>query len=170
MAGFVGVLFGRSSGFDVDLSVDGGDNNDDYIGGFLQNSSPDAMQEFTVRTAQFDADTSRTNGGSIIISTRRGTNNWHGSLAGYFRNESLNARNDLDNPAPNPKQPFSRQNYMGTIGGPLEKDKLCVFSSLEYINENASVGYSALSLGEFISLPQLASSGKIPGVTSIAEP
>src|SRR6202171_220600 len=67
------VAFGGSSGLNVDLSVDGGDNNDDYIGGFLQNYSPDAMQEFVVRTSQFDADTSRTNGGSVIISTRRRT-------------------------------------------------------------------------------------------------
>ena len=164
------VSFGGSSGLNVDLSVDGGDNNDDFIGGFLQNYSVDAMQEFTVRTAQFDADTSRTNGGSVIISTRRGTNDWHGSVAGYFRNESLNARNELDNPEPNPKQPFSRQNYVGTIGGPLIKDKLWIFSSLEYVNEDASVGYSAQSLDQFNALAQLASSGQIPGVASIPVP
>ncbi len=63
------VSFGGSSGLNVDLSVDGGDNNDDYIGGFLQNFSPEAVQEFVVRTAQFGADTSRTNGGSVIISS-----------------------------------------------------------------------------------------------------
>src|SRR5262249_45481855 len=103
------VSFGGSSGLNVDLSVDGGDNNDDWIGGFLQNYSPDALQQFTVRTAQFDADTSRTNGGSVIISTRRGENDWHGTLAGYFRNENLNARNILDNPEPSPKQSFSTQ-------------------------------------------------------------
>ncbi|HJX83876.1 MAG TPA: TonB-dependent receptor, partial [Candidatus Angelobacter sp.] len=164
------VSFGGSSGLNVDLSVDGGDNNDDYIGGFLQNFSPDTMQEFTVRTAQFDADTSRTNGGSVIISTRRGTNNWHGGLSGYYRNKSLNARNPLDNPAPNPKQPFARENGVATLGGPLAKDKVWFFSSLEYINEDASVGYSALSLSEFTALAQLASSGQIPGVTSIAVP
>ena len=164
------VSFGGSSGLNVDLSVDGGDNNDDYIGGFLQNFSPDAMQEFTVRTAQFDADTSRTNGGSVIISTRRGTNDWHGSLSGYYRNKDLNARNPLDNPTPNPKQPFARENGVATIGGPLAKDKVWVFSSLEYINEDASVGYSALSLSEFTALSQLASSGQIPGVSSIAVP
>ncbi|MCU1331474.1 MAG: Oar protein [Candidatus Angelobacter sp.] len=164
------VAFGGSSGLNVDLSVDGGDNNDDFIGGFLQNYSVDAMQEFTVRTAQFDADTSRTNGGSIILSTRRGTDNWHGSVAGYFRNESLNARNPLDNPEPNPKQPFSRQNAVGTIGGPLVKDKLWMFSSFEYVNEDASVGYSAQSLDEFNALAQLASSGQVPGVTSIPVP
>jgi hypothetical protein len=164
------VSFGGSSGLNVDLSVDGGDNNDDFIGGFLQNYSVDAMQEFTVRTAQFDADTSRTNGGSIILSTRRGTDQWHGSVAGYFRDASLNARNDLDNPAPNPKQPFSRQNAVGTIGGPLVKNKLWLFSSFEYVNEDASVGYGTQSLDEFNALAQLASSGQIPGVTSIPVP
>ena len=164
------VSFGGSSGLNVDLSVDGGDNNDDFIGGFLQNFSPDAMQEFTVRTAQFDADTSRTNGGSVIISTRQGTNNWHGDLAAYYRNKDLNARNPLDNPAPNPKQPFARENFVGTLGGPLVKDRLWFFSSLEYVNEDASVGYSNLSLSEFNALAQLASTGQIPGVTSIAVP
>ena len=92
------VSFGGSSGLNVDLSVDGGDNNDDFIGGFLQNYSPDSMQEFTVRTAQFDADTSRTNGGSVIISSRRGTNDWHGDFSLLYRNKNLNARNALDNP------------------------------------------------------------------------
>lgn len=164
------VAFGGSSGLNVDLSVDGGDNNDDYIGGFLQNYSPDSMQEFSVRTAQFDADTSRTNGGSIVISTKQGTNDWHGGAGMYYRNQDLNARNALDNPAPNPKQPFSRENFDGEIGGPLEKDKVWFFSSLEYINENASVGYSTLSLSEFHALAQLAASGQIPGVTSIAVP
>jgi hypothetical protein len=164
------VSFGGSSGLNVDLSVDGGDNNDDFIGGFLQNYSPDSIQEFTVRTAQFEADTSRTNGGSIIISTRRGSNDWHGTLAGYFRNASLNARNQLDNPEPNPKQPFSRQNGVAAVGGRLVKDKLWIFSSFEYINEDPSIGYSSLSLGEFNALAQLASSGQIPGVASIPVP
>ncbi|MGC2697391.1 MAG: carboxypeptidase regulatory-like domain-containing protein [Candidatus Angelobacter sp.] len=164
------ISFGGSSGLNVDLSVDGGDNNDDFIGGFLQNFSPDAMQEFTVRTAQFEADTSRSNGGSIIISTRRGSNDWHGTAAGYFRNESLNARNKLDNPEPNPKQPFARQNGVAAVGGPLVKDKLWFFSSFEYVNEDASVGYSTQSLGEFKALAQLASAGQIPGVASIPVP
>ncbi len=164
------VAFAGSSGLNVDLSVDGGDNNDDYIGGFLQNYSPDAMQEFTIRTAQFDADTSRTNGGSVIITTKRGTNEWHGSLAAYFRERALNARNALDNPAPNPKQPFSRENGIATLGGPLYRDKLWFFSSFEYIHENASVAYSNDSLAEFRALSQLAANGLIPNVSSIDVP
>ena len=164
------VAFAGSSGLNVDLSVDGGDNNDDYIGGFLQNYSPDAIQDFAIRTAQFDADTSRTNGGSVIIATRRGTEQWHGSLAFYERNRFLNARNDLDNPEPNPKQPFSRQNGVATLGGPLWKGRMWIFSSLEYIRENASVAYSADSLNEFNALADLADRGLIPGVSSIDVP
>src|SRR5215472_14516961 len=164
------VSFGGSSGLNVDLSVDGGDNNDDYIGGFLQNYSPDALQQFTVRTAQFDADTSRTNGGSVIISTRRGENDWHGTLAGYFRNENLNARNILDNPEPSPKQSFSRENGIGAIGGPIIKDKLWFFTALEYVDEDSSVAYNNLSLTQFKALAQLATAGQIPGVSSIAVP
>lgn len=163
------VSFGGSSGLNVDLSVDGGDNNDDYIGGFLQNYSPEAMQEFVVRTSQFGADTSRTNGGSVIISTRRGTDDWHGSLAYYYRGKNLNARNALDNPDPNPKQPFSRQNGVGTLGGPLKRGKLWLFTSYEYIDENASVAYSATSLSEFNALAQMAAAGELSNVTSIGE-
>lgn len=164
------VAFGGSSGLNLDLSVDGGDNNDDYIGGFLQNYSPEAMQEFVVRTSQFDADTGRTNGGSVIISTRRGTDDWHGDFGYYLRARAFNARNQLDNPEPNPKQPFSRQNAIAAFGGPLKTGKLWFFSSLEYIHENASVAYSALSLSEFNALARLASMGLVPGVRSIDVP
>jgi len=161
------VSFGGSSGLNVDLSVDGGDNNDDYIGGFLQNYSPESIQEFAVRTAQFDADTSRTNGGSVVISTRRGSDEWHGSASYFYRGNALNARNALDNPAPNPKQPFSRQNAAGTLGGPIKPGKLWFFSSYEYIHEDASVAYSAPSLSQFNALEQLATSGFLPDVSSI---
>jgi len=162
------VSFGGSSGLNVDLSVDGGDNNDDYIGGFLQNFSPEAVGEFVVRTSQFGADTSRTNGGSVIISTRRGTDDWHGSASYYYRGRGLNARNALDNPEPNPKQPFSRQNGVGSLGGPLKVKKLWFFTSYEYIDENASLAYSAKSLSEFNALAQMAAAGDLPDVSSIA--
>ncbi|HXM93208.1 MAG TPA: carboxypeptidase regulatory-like domain-containing protein [Candidatus Dormibacteraeota bacterium] len=161
------ISFGGSSGLNVDLSVDGGDNNDDYIGGFLQNYSPEAIQEFVVRTAQFSADTSRTNGGSVILSTRRGGDDWHGSLSYYYRGKNLNARNTLDNPEPNPKQPFARQNGVATFGGPLKREKLWFFSSFEYVDENASVAYSANSLRQFNALAQLASAGLLPGVSAL---
>jgi hypothetical protein len=157
------VSTGGSSGLNNELSVDGADNSDDWIGGFLQNFSPEAIQEFAVRTAQEDADTGRTTAGSFVISTRSGTNYWHGDEAFYERDASLNARFPIDNPAPNPKQPFSRQNYVGTLGGPIVKEKLWFFSSFEYVHENASIAYSASSQAQFGALSQLASDGLISG-------
>jgi hypothetical protein len=173
------VSTGGSSGLNNELSVDGGDNSDDWIGGFLQNFSPDAIQEFAVRTANEDADTGGTTAGSVVITTKRGTNNWHGTEAFYERAASLNARFPIENPAQtcdengcvnNPKQPFSRQNYVGTLGGPGKRDKLWFFSSLEYVHENASIAYSPASTGQFNALAQLASDGLIPGVRSISVP
>ncbi len=164
------VSFGGSSGLNVDLSVDGGDNSDDYIGGFLQNFSPDFIQEFAVRTSQEDADTGRTVGGSVVITTKHGTNNWHGNGAFYERASALTARYPIDNPAPEPKQPFSRQNYIATIGGPLKRDKVWMFAGLEAVHENASISYSPDSLTQFNALASLAQQGLIPGIISIDVP
>ena len=164
------VSFGGSSGLNDVLSVDGGDNSDDYIGGFLQNFSPDAIQEFAVQTAQQNADTGRSVGGSVVITTKRGTNLWHGEGAFYERAAALDARYPIENPAPLPKQPFSRQNYLGTIGGPIIKDKLWFFASYEGVHEDASIAYSPASLNQFQALSSLAAQGLIPGVSSIQVP
>jgi hypothetical protein len=177
------VSTGGSSGLNNELSVDGGDNSDDWIGGFLQNFSPDSIQEFSVRTANEDADTGGTTAGSVVITTRHGTNDWHGGAAFYERASSLNARFPIENPAEtcingvcvrNPKQPFSRQNYVGTLGGPLARNKLWFFASFEHVHENASVAYSPASIAQFDALAQLAAAGLIDvngtNVTSIPVP
>jgi hypothetical protein len=164
------VSFGGSSGLNDTLTVDGGDNSDDYIGGFLQNFSPDALQEFAVQTFLQNADVGRTTGGAVVLSTKSGTNQWHGDFAVFERASGLNARFPIENPAPEPKQPFSRQNYVGTLGGPLVKDKVWLFSSFEMVNEHASINYSPNSLEQFNALSQLAQEGLIPNTTSIAVP
>ncbi len=164
------VSFGGSSGLNDVLSVDGGDNSDDYIGGFLQNFSPDGIQEFAVQTSQEDAATGRTVGGSVIITTKRGTNDLHGLGAFYERAAALDARYPIENPAPLPKQPFSRQNYVATLGGAMVKNKLWFFSSYEGVHEKASIAYSPASLTQFQALASLASQGLIPGVNSISVP
>jgi hypothetical protein len=164
------VSTGGSSGLNNELSVDGGDNSDDYIGGFLQNYSPDSIKEFAIRTAQEDADTGGTTAGSIVITTKSGTNDLHGSGSVYARAAALNARYPIENPAPNPKQPFSRQNYVGTFGGPLVKDKLWFFAAVENVHEDASIAYSPASITQFDALATLAADGLIPGVSAIAVP
>src|SRR5271154_2738524 len=164
------VSTGGSSGLNNELSVDGADNSDDWIGGFLQNFSPDGVQEFAVRTSNEDADTGWTTAGAGVITTKHGTNEWHGSGAFYDRQAALNARFPIENPAPNPKQPFSRQNYVGTFGGPIAKDKVWFFTSFENVHENASIAYSPASTTQFEALAQLASEGLITGIPSIPVP
>ena len=164
------VATGGSSGLNNELSVDGGDNSDDFIGGFLQNFSPEVIQEFAMRTANEDADTGGTTAGSVVITTRRGSNEWHRDGAFYDRAAALNARYPIENPAPDPKQPFSRQNYVFTLGGPVKKDRVWVFSSFEYVHENASIAYSPANQAQFSALSTLASDGLIPGVSSITVP
>jgi hypothetical protein len=173
------VSTGGSSGLNNELSVDGADNSDDWIGGFLQNFSPDAIQEFAVRTSNEDADTGDTTAGSVVITTKRGTNDWHGNAAFFERASALNARFPIENPAEtcsngvcvhNPKQPFSRQNYVATLGGPIAKNKLWFFASFENVHENASIAYSPASLAQFNALAQLASQGLISGASTITVP
>jgi len=164
------VSTGGSSGLNNELSVDGAENSDDWIGGFLQNFSPDGIQEFAVRTSNEDADTGWTTAGSIVITSKRGTNQWHGSGAFYDRQAALNARFPIENPAPNPKQPFSRQNYVGTFGGPIAKNKVWFFTSFEGVHEDASIAYSPSSATQFDALARLASEGLITVVPSIAVP
>ena len=55
-------------------------------------------------------------------------------------------------PAPDPKQPFSRQNYVGTLGGPIVREKLWFFSAFEMVHEHASIAYSPASQTEFDAL------------------
>jgi len=173
------VSTGGSSGLNNELSVDGADNSDDWIGGFLQNFSPDGIQEFAVRTSNEEADTGGTTAGSVVITTKRGTNDWHGDGAFYERAAALNARFPIENPAQtctdgtcvhNPKQPFSRQNYVGTIGGPLARNKVWVFTSFENVHENASIAYSPASIAQFDALAQLSNDGLITGISPITVP
>jgi hypothetical protein len=173
------VSTGGSSGLNNELSVDGADNSDDWIGGFLQNFSPDGIQEFAVRTSNEDADTGWTTAGSVVITTKSGSNDWHGDAAFYDRQAALNARFPIENPAQtcmngvcvnNPKQPFSRQNYIATLGGPIAKNKVWFFTSFENVHENASIAYSPVSITQFDALAQLASAGLIAGVPSISVP
>lgn len=164
------VSFGGSSGLNDVVSVDGGDNSDDYIGGFLQNFSPDAVQEFAVQSSQQNADTGRTVGGSVEITSKHGADEWHGDEAFVERAAALDARYPIENPAPLPKQPFSSQDYIANLGGPIVKHKLWFFASFEHVHEDASIAYSPASLTQFHALAAIAAGGLIPGVNSIAVP
>ena len=92
--------------------------------------SVDAMQEFRNETSSYAPDLGRTPGAQISIVTKSGTNQFHGSAFDYFRNEIFDARNYFD--APPLLKPALRQNdFGGTLGGPILKDKTFFFFSYE---------------------------------------
>jgi hypothetical protein len=96
--------------------------------------SVDAMLEFRVQTSSFAPEFGRTPGGQISVVTRSGTNAFHGTLFEYFRNDVLDANNWFNgytNDPPLPKAKDRQNDFGGTVGGPIIKDKTFFFFSYE---------------------------------------
>jgi Carboxypeptidase regulatory-like domain/TonB dependent receptor/TonB-dependent Receptor Plug Domain len=92
--------------------------------------SVDAMQEFRIQTSSYAAEYGRTPGAQISIVTKSGTNQFHGSVFDYLRNDIFDARNYFDVP-PLPKPPLRQNDFGGTIGGPIIKNRTFFFFSYE---------------------------------------
>ena len=120
------------------VMIDGTDNNDDVVGGSLLNVSQDAVQEFQVATNRFSAEYGRTGSAVINVVTKSGSNETHGSVSFFERDKRIQGLPAVYNrnlPAP----PFDRQQYSFTLGGPLVKDKLFAFGSVEYRDQDGAV-------------------------------
>jgi outer membrane receptor protein involved in Fe transport len=127
------------------VSIDGMDDNDDVVGGMLLNVPEDSVQEFQVATNRFSAELGRSGSAVVDVVTKSGTNNLHGSASVYERDKSLQAATPVLNPTlavapPAGQEPqFRRQQYSGTLGGPLVKDKAWWFGAFEYRDEVGGV-------------------------------
>ena len=129
-AGAVSVNGGR--GRANNFSVNGGDANDQFVNLPTVQPSPDSIAEFRVLTNTFDAEYGRNSGSVVNVITKSGTNDWHGNLYEFFRNTKLNA---------NPycgaditlcdKPQFNQNQFGGTFGGPVKKDRTFFFTSYE---------------------------------------
>ena len=117
------------------ITVDGASVRDSVTGGTQQNFSQEVVQEFQVSSVNFDLSTSVAAGGAINVITRGGGNEFHGSAFFFFRDHNMSAYPALQrNPlAPDPF--FARRQSGGWIGGPIKKDKLFFFSSIEHNNQ-----------------------------------
>jgi hypothetical protein len=115
-------------------TVDGGNNNDDVIGqraGMQARTPIEAIQEFQVITSQFDAEFGRTSGAVINAVTKSGSNSLHGSAFGFFQDGSLTTKDFLAKQRNLAKADTSYQRWGGTVGGPIVRDKMQYFASLE---------------------------------------
>jgi hypothetical protein len=121
------------------VTVDGADDNDDVVGGAVQNVSQDAVQEFQVATNRFDARIGRSGSGVVNIVTKEGTNELHGSASAFFRGSLFQGLPATFDRTLGQTPPFDREQYSGTLGGPVKKDKAFFFGSVEYRNQNGAV-------------------------------
>lgn len=102
----------------------------------------EGIQEWRVITNTFSAEYGLTMGSQMTIVTKSGTNGFHGSLFEYFRNSALDARNYFDVTTaitPGRLPPFKRNNYGGSLGGPLKTDKLFFFATYEALRERLGI-------------------------------
>src|SRR5215471_1029049 len=109
----------------------------------------DAIQEFSVVTSNASADYGRSSGGIINAITRSGTNSFHGSAYEFIRNSALDARNPFDfNPVSGLPfiPPFKRNQFGGTAGGPIKKDKMFIFGDYEGLRQTLGISQRSVVL------------------------
>jgi hypothetical protein len=114
--------------------LDGGNNNDDVIGqraGTQARTPIEAIQEFQVITGQYDAQYGRTSGGIVNAVTKAGTNQLRGSLFGFMQDGSLTKKDYFATKKGLPKPDTQYQRWGGTVGGPIVRDKIHFFGSVE---------------------------------------
>jgi len=141
----------RSAGTNVLL--DGAANNDEFVAAVGQQVPLDSLQEFSVITNSFGAEYGRATAGVVNVVTKSGTNTWHGSAyevgrwSGISANTYFNNDNDITKPV------YTRNQFGGSVGGPVIKDKLFFFFNPEWTRvRSSSVDTGMIADPAFISL------------------
>ena len=135
-------------------------------------SGIESVQEFTVLTNTFSAEHGRASGGVFNIATRSGTNLFRGSLFEYHRNQALDTRNYFDAEKP----PFERNQFGGSLGGPIVSDRVFFFGAYEGLREELGqtvvepVPSMAARRGAFLPAGQRVNSAVLPYLALIPEP
>jgi len=135
------------------ILVNGVDFTDQALGLARTRFGQDAVREFRVIANRFDTSIGGSSGGAISVVTKSGTNETHGSIFGFSRDKALRSKGAFDLK----KNDYSRQQYGFAVGGPIERDRLFYFASLEQINEKNVVlfrpGGAFTSLAADVSHP-----------------
>ncbi len=167
-----GLSFYGSNGRGNSITVDGGETSGDS-GGVRLTVNQDVVQEFQINRSNYGADLGAATGASINIVTKSGTNDVHGTLYGFFRNDAMDARdpfafssalandptyanfNTTSTGAPI-KNTLSRQQYGGALGFPIRKDKTFFFASFEGLRQNSQNSVPILTDSSIFAGPSAA--------------
>ncbi len=139
-----------SSGRNVNVTVNGIDNKDNTVGGPVMQLPLEAIQEFNIATQRFSAANGRSEGAAVNVITRSGTNQLHGSIYFFDRSDVFNTINALETT----KSPYSRQQFGGSVGGPIKKDRTFVFFALERAREQTEISVDPNAYKELVLAKQ----------------
>jgi Carboxypeptidase regulatory-like domain len=144
----------QMDGVAVNNIANSGSSNDGTIYTGIPVPSPDAIAEFKIQTSTYDASYGRNPGANVNVTTKSGTNDFHGTAFEFFRNSILNADDFFYIKSPgHDHQVLDQNQFGGTIGGPIKKDKLFFFFS--YRGTHAKNGVAAAGTTNNVLLPAL---------------
>jgi hypothetical protein len=131
-----GLLFGFTN-----RQIDGADDMDAVLGIQVVNPPPDSLDQMKVTTSNYDAEFGRAGGSFVSYTTKSGTNNFHGDLFEFLRNDFFNARNPYTEVPPARQQPLRFNQFGGSFGGPVIRDKLFFFGTYQGQRERLGGGF-----------------------------
>ena len=117
--------------------LDGVDNNETWLQTVVVFPSVDALDEFKLQTSTYSAEFGRSLGGVVNLQIKSGTNAFHGSAFEFHRNDAFDANNFFNNRAGRPKPDFKQNQFGGTLGGPIFKDRTFFFGDYQGLRDNA---------------------------------
>jgi len=116
---------------DNNFMLDGVDNNETWLNSVVIFPSIDALEEFKVQTSTYSAEFGRSSGGVVNIQIKSGQNALHGSGFEFLRNDALDANDFFNNKNGRAKPPFKQNQFGGTLGGPIRRDKMFFFGDYQ---------------------------------------
>lgn len=178
----VGVSFNGLRAAGTNILLDGAANNDEFTASVGQTVPLDSVAEYSVLTNNFTAEYGRASAGVVNLATKSGSNTFHGSAYEYNRVSALSSATFEDNALGNPKSTYVRNQFGGSMGGPIKKDKIFFFGNGEwnrirssansqaYVVDPAFVAQAASATQNFYnSLGTLRSNARTLGVVTLGD-
>ena len=156
------VSFGGSMGGNVASTVDGAANTDNHYRGPLLTFTTESLEQFQLASSQFTAVDGRSGGAAVSLVTKSGTNVMHGSAFVYERDRNLTAKDFFTKQANRDKVPFSRQQFGGSIGGPIVRNRMFYFGAIEQQVEDTGRPVPDNAFNQLEHLVQATNAGNLP--------